>query len=268
MKLKANNTNWWIVTDIDGTLMDHNYDLKPALPTIKWLNELSIPVIPCTSKTAAEVRDLRKNIGLNDPFIVENGGAIYGNDPSSNLEWELILGEKYEKLRSKLRLISLKLGYSLMPLNDLSQVEISELTGLTGKAIELALDRQWSVPFLNPPDSDRKRLGEIASGLGATIYQGNRMSHLLAKGSHKGKAVIRLKEFLNQPDAKIIALGDSQNDLPLLEIADKPIVVPGKEGPNPFLREGISSGKFSLAPAPHSAGWSLAVRKIISDFEK
>ena len=59
MKSKPYNLNWWVVTDIDGTLMDHNYNLDPALPTIKWLKELSIPVIPCTSKTASEVRDLR-----------------------------------------------------------------------------------------------------------------------------------------------------------------------------------------------------------------
>ncbi len=268
MKSKPYNLNWWVVTDIDGTLMDHNYNLDPALPTIKWLKELSIPVIPCTSKTASEVRDLRNKIGLKDPFIVENGGAVYGNMSSSNEEFELILGETYKELRSKLNLISLELGYSLKPLNDLSKLEITELTGLKGKAIELALDRQWSVPFLNPPDSDRTRLGEIALSFGTTIYQGNRMSHLLARGSHKGKAVVSLKKFLNQPDAKIIALGDSQNDLPLLEMADMPIVVPGKDGPNPFLRKGISSGKFALAPAPHSEGWSLAIRDLIANFDE
>ncbi len=264
MKLNSNNSNWWIVTDIDGTLMDHDYNLEPALPTIKWLKELSIPIIPCTSKTASEVRELRRDIGLLDPFIVENGGAVYGNKPSSDIEWELVLGERYEDLRSKLKLISLELGYSLKPLNDLTNIEISELTGLKGKAIELALDRQWSVPFLNPPNSDRNRLSEIALGYGTTIYQGNRMSHLLAKGSHKGRAVVKLKRFLNQPDAKIIALGDSQNDLPLLEIADKAIVVPSKSGPNPFLKHGIETGNFALAPAPHSEGWSLAIRDLIS----
>ena len=57
-----NTNNWWVVTDIDGTLMDHDYNLEPALPTIKWLKELSITIIPCTSKTDSEVRDLRRNI--------------------------------------------------------------------------------------------------------------------------------------------------------------------------------------------------------------
>jgi mannosyl-3-phosphoglycerate phosphatase len=49
----------WVVSDVDGTLMDHSYDLTPAKETIKLLQELSIPVILCTSKTAAEVKVIR-----------------------------------------------------------------------------------------------------------------------------------------------------------------------------------------------------------------
>ena len=49
-------SKYWIVTDLDGTLMDENYDISPARKTLKLLNDLNIPVIPCTSKTASEVR--------------------------------------------------------------------------------------------------------------------------------------------------------------------------------------------------------------------
>ena len=55
------NSSIWIVSDVDGTLMDHSYDLTPAKETIKTLKELSIPVILCTSKTASEVKLLEKN---------------------------------------------------------------------------------------------------------------------------------------------------------------------------------------------------------------
>ena len=48
------NSSIWIVSDVDGTLMDHSYDLSPARETIKKLQKLSIPVILCTSKTASE----------------------------------------------------------------------------------------------------------------------------------------------------------------------------------------------------------------------
>ena len=72
------NSSVWVVSDVDGTLMDHSYDLTPAKETIKTLQALSIPVILCTSKTAAEVKVIRKELNLTDPYIVENGAAIYG----------------------------------------------------------------------------------------------------------------------------------------------------------------------------------------------
>ncbi len=41
------NSSIWVVSDVDGTLMDHSYDLSPARETIKKLQKLSIPVILC-----------------------------------------------------------------------------------------------------------------------------------------------------------------------------------------------------------------------------
>ena len=73
-----NNSKIWIVSDVDGTLMDHLYDLTPAKETITWLQRLGIPVILCTSKTKSEVKIIREDLNLKDPYIVENGGAIYG----------------------------------------------------------------------------------------------------------------------------------------------------------------------------------------------
>ena len=58
------NSSIWVVSDVDGTLMDHSYDLTPAKETIKKLQKLSIPVILCTSKTAAEVNHLENLLNL------------------------------------------------------------------------------------------------------------------------------------------------------------------------------------------------------------
>ncbi len=260
------NSPIWIVTDIDGTLMDHHYDLSFALDTLELLKNKKISVIPCTSKTATEVRSLRKDIGLKDPFIVENGGAIYGDCKESSEEWKLVLGKSFQYLRPKLDLIAKEIGYPLKALNDLSNEQIEQLTGLKNDAISNAIKREWSVPFLNPKEEDREKLREISLKHETTIYQGNRMSHLLGKGSHKGKAVMELKNYLGQSNVKIIALGDSQNDIPLLKVADRAVVVPGPNGPNPCFSKGISNGDYYLAPYPHSKGWSSAVRELINSF--
>ena len=258
-----NNSKYWIVTDLDGTLMDENYDISPAKETLKLLAELDIPVIPCTSKTASEVRYFRKENGMFDPFIVENGAAIYGFNENNSSEWELILGKSYKELRIVLFNISQIVKYELTPLNDLNQKQIFELTGLSDQGIKLALDRQWSVPFLNPPDEIFEKVKLICESYNVHVFKGNRMSHLLSINSHKGKAVNKLKVYLNNEDVKIIALGDSQNDLPLLEYADISIVVPGKNGPNKYLQSGIDKGYFRLANAPHAEGWSNSIKEVI-----
>ena len=115
----TNNSKYWIVTDLDGTLMDEDYDISPARKTLNLLSELSIPVIPCTSKTASEVRHFRIENGLSDPFIVENGAAIYGTYLYNSSEWELILGKSYKELRFIIGNISKEVNYNLIPLTFL-----------------------------------------------------------------------------------------------------------------------------------------------------
>ena len=256
----------WIVTDLDGTLMDHNYDYSPALETIDLIKSKNIPLIFCTSKTASEVRSIRMKLKNIDPFIVENGAAIYGNDYISMAEWQIILGRSFKELRSILDKLSIDIGYQLTALNDLEKSKINDLTGLGDAEIELALDRHWSVPFLNPPIKYIDKLNKLREKYSINIYQGNRMSHLLDKGSHKGKAVTRLKEYLNEPLAYIVALGDSHNDLPLLEVADQAIVVPGINGPNKALEGGINNGRFLLSPEPHAKGWAISVNQFIESY--
>ncbi len=259
----SNNSNFWIVTDLDGTLMDENYDISPAKETLKWLAKLSIPVIPCTSKTASEVRYFRNENKLLDPFIVENGSAIYGSHANQIDEWELILGRSYKQLRQVLSSLSNDVSFNLTPLNDLKTNEIHNLTGLAGYEISRALDRHWSVPFLNPPENIYEKIMFYCNKYNVHIFKGNRMSHLLCVNSHKGKAVNKLKEYLQKPNVRIIALGDSQNDLPLLEYADISIVIPGRNGPNKYLTDGINRGEFILANAPHAVGWADSVKSII-----
>ena len=262
----SKNSKYWIVTDLDGTLMDENYDISPARKTLNLLSELDIPVIPCTSKTASEVRYFRKQNELFDPFIVENGAAVYGFNQNNLSEWELILGKSYKELRIILLNISKIVDYNLTPLNDLNKNQIFELTGLSDQGIKMALDRQWSVPFLNPPEEIFDKVKLICESYNVHVFKGNRMSHLLSSESNKGAAVDKLKIYLQNKDVKIIALGDSQNDLPLLEYADISIVVPGKNGPNKYLQNGINNGYFRLANAPHAEGWSNSVEEVINDF--
>ena len=257
-----NNSKIWIVSDVDGTLMDHLYDLTPAKETISWLKRLGIPVILCTSKTKSEVKIIRDDLKLKDPYIVENGGAIYGETPDST-EWEIILGENYSTLEKILGNLSEKINFKLRPLNTLSDKEATNLTGLKGESLNLMRDRHWSMPFLNPPDIFDKDLKRLCEKYDVDIFRGNRMSHLLSKNSNKGIAIKKLLNKNKNLNVKIIGLGDSPNDLPLLLNSTYKVVITGLKGPNQLLLNELKGIEFSISKKPHGYGWKDEVMKLI-----
>ena len=67
-----------IFTDLDGTLLDHHtYSYDAARPALERLRKSEIPLIMVSSKTRIEIEVLRTEIGNREPFIPENGGAIF-----------------------------------------------------------------------------------------------------------------------------------------------------------------------------------------------
>ena len=257
------DSSLWVVSDVDGTLMDHSYNLTPAKETIKTLQGLSIPVILCTSKTASEVKAIRKQLNLKDPYIVENGAAIYG-ESLNEVNGKIILGEKYEVLEEILSSISSLVNYDLVPLNNLSDKDATELTGLKGNSLILMRDRHWSMPFLNPPNCIEEKIYKCCKIFKVQIFKGNRMSHLLSFNSDKGKAINALKKYSKNPNIKIIGLGDSPNDLPLLRNSDFRIVIPGVDGPNSNLIDQLKDYEFTLALEPNGYGWKNEINKLLN----
>ena len=72
-----------VFTDLDGTLMDHvSYAVAPAKPALDALAARSIPVVPVTSKTRAELVPLMARLGLSGAAIAENGAVIMHSDGS------------------------------------------------------------------------------------------------------------------------------------------------------------------------------------------
>ncbi len=256
----------WVVSDVDGTLMDHSYDLTPAKETIKTLQKLFIPVILCTSKTASEVKVIRNELNLKDPYIVENGAAIYG-ESLKKVNGEIILGIRYESLEKILNSISKEIDYKLTPLNNLSDKEATHLTGLEGNSLSLMRDRHWSMPFLNPPSYLEEEINICCKKFNVDIFKGNRMSHLLSINSNKGKAINVLKKYSKIQNIQIIGLGDSPNDLPLLLNSDIRIVIPGTDGPNLNLIDKLKGLEFILASQPNGYGWKNEINKLMNKLE-
>ena len=263
-------SRWLVVTDLDGTLLDHAYDFSAAAPLLQRLEQQGVPVVPCTSKTAEEVEQFQASAGLSSPYIVENGGAIHFPHPQ---DWLLDmphqatpgggvvmpLGWPSQQLRPLLDTLAADLGTRFLALEDLSQGELMARTGLSAAGAALAARRRWSVPFVLAEEAVTiEEVEALAAARGLKVLQGNRFAHLIAPGSDKGLALAALRRADPRRRA-VLALGDSPNDTALLDGADHAIVVPGANGPHPRLQSAIAAGAYQLASASHAVGWADAV---------
>jgi mannosyl-3-phosphoglycerate phosphatase len=67
-----------VMTDVDGCVLDReSRSHAGAEAALDRLKLAGVPVILCSSRTRAELERLQQELGLADPFIAENGGALF-----------------------------------------------------------------------------------------------------------------------------------------------------------------------------------------------
>ena len=229
-----------VFSDLDGCFLDHfDYQFDHALYQAEKLQELGIPLIFNSSKTSSEIKSLCGKIENRHPFIAENGAAILiPENYFSCLEQEKTSTPRYEVFQfSRGRehwldcIDSLKLdfGRDFVNFHDLKLCDVMDLTGLPEKAAIEAMDRQYSEPimWLGSPMRRAKFISSLQLK-GATVRQGGRF---LSVGGNcdKGKSLIWLRElYTRQLSIKTIndlAVGDSENDLPMLEATMEALLI-------------------------------------------
>ena len=261
-----------VITDLDGSLLDHvTYDFTPALPALRRLQEKGIPVVFCSSKTAAEVRQLRQETGNRDPFIVENGGGIYiPRSYFSRIDEKTeargsylvtVLGRPVEGLKEDLVSIAGQLNLSIRILGE----KVAAETGLTLRQARWAMQREFDVCFeIRTSRYDAEELESQVAKRGLKLTRGGRYLHLTAD-SDKGRAagvLLRLYRREYGRAIQTIGVGDSRNDLDLLRIVDLPVVIPNPHT-DARLREEIPTARRAIAPGP--VGWNAAMLSLLQE---
>ncbi|MCB1382337.1 MAG: HAD-IIB family hydrolase [Notoacmeibacter sp.] len=246
-----------VFTDLDGTLLDHEtYSAEAARPALDRLRILGVPVIPATSKTAAELGPLMRELGLSGPAIVENGAGLMLNGSGDSERSD------YTAIRAALEALPGSLGAQFTGFGDLTDAEVSALTGLGPDAARRARNRQFSEPGLFSGSADEQDAFVAAlSAAGISAVAGGRFL-TLSRGASKAD---RMAEVIARLGATppVIALGDAPNDITLLQAADTGIVVSNPaHAPLPELA-GEREGRIRRTLLPGPAGWNAAMLDII-----
>lgn len=267
-----------IFTDLDGTLLDHTtYKWEEALPALDLCKRLQVPVILVSSKTRAEMDLIRRELSIFAPFVSENGGGIFfpqeeceAPPPPTSLNgglWTWPLGIPYARIVQGLQQIREELKWHIKGFSDMSIEEISQLTGLDHETSRLAAMREYDEPFViaDRPAPDTDALFKAAARRGLTVTVGGRFYHLKGKND-KGQAMEKLISWYRQSHGKVVsvALGDSPNDIPMLERADYPFLIKSSRD-FPISKKRIPRLRFTREQG--AKGWNAAVLDLLGKNE-
>ena len=272
-----------VITDLDGTLLDsQNYSYTLALDAIRKLQGADIPIVFCSSKTRVEQEVYLEELGINAPFIVENGGAIYIPKDYFRLPFSydkivsdytvVEFGAAYNELRHKLK-EALDSAYHQIENNNLGEIlvnsfgdmtveEVAKETGLGLKMAALAKQREYSETL--KIKGSRRAMETIFAEIkkAGLLYTFGGRFYEVTGGNDKGKAVKILLELykMNYGNVMSFGIGNSVNDLPLLSQVDFRMLVLGPD--KKWSRMNISGLYKVRGIGPD--GWSKAVEIVLS----
>jgi len=263
--------NLVVFTDLDGTLLGHDdYSYEAARDGIERIRHQQIPLIFTSSKTRLEIEALQAAMQIREPFIAENGAAIFFPDDYRNFKIDagfrrppytvIQLGATYSEIRRFV--YSVKERFNLKGFGDLRVEEIELLTGLSPEQVALARQREFSEPFLLEDKTKIAEIAPIAAARGFEITAGGRFFHLIGMRQDKGRAVrLCAQIFARNTEGGVvtIGLGDSANDISMLRSVDIPILLPHVDG----AYEDVDL--FNLIKADHSGsrGWNDAILNVL-----
>lgn len=257
-----------VFTDLDGTLLDpESYRFDAAIPALELLRAKGVPLVLCSSKTRREIEVYRRRLGNGEPYIFENGGGICipeGLFPAA-VEGDVSdgctvipLGTPYDLLRGELAALRGELGVAVTGFGDLTAAGVAKLTGLPLGEADLARRREFDEPFVFDDQFDPRATDFLRAieGRGLRWTRG-RFFHILGDND-KGRAVRLLTGIFRRarPVLTTVGLGDSLNDLPLLQAVDIPVLVQHADG---SYVDGVRSPRLLLADGAGPTGWNRAV---------
>ncbi len=176
-----------IAVDIDGTLTNKKRAINCR--AVEALRKLKIPVVLATGNISCFARAVAKMIGVSDIVICENGGVVrfsYDGD-------DIVLGDKQKCLRA---------------LEILKERFDVELLDVEYRKSEVCLRRNF------PIEEARKILPKDVR-----IVDTGFAYHIIDANVSKGRALKFIADKLGLDVKDFVAIGDSENDIEMLEVA-------------------------------------------------
>lgn len=221
-----------IATDLDGTLLNDEHVISPRnLHALKQAMARGVQVILATGKSYASAVEQIAQLGLTTPGVYTQGLVLCNHDGTIRHQRTL----QPEIARSILEWTDGK-GYSvtaysgtrimtevLSPWMDILTAHHEPAPEVVGPLLAMV----GTVPLnkiLVMGEAERIRvvrqaLGAQLNGAATLVQAMDNQVEILPKGESKGGGLKRLLDDLNIDPAQVIAFGDGENDVEMLQLA-------------------------------------------------
>ena len=218
-----------IVLDLDGTALNSNNVIPDNLQDIlkRLKNEKRSRIVLASGRSISSMKIIAENLGLEAPAITLNGGAII--DPvSDKIYYEKNLSEEIY-LESLTILKELHIDIVVFTAFGVYAEKASKITDIleeySDNKIEWVRDlgtigSPVKILFIPEYGTANAEVRKHTSFLEIDIIEsGFNFTEIVPKGVNKGSALKIVSEMLEIDHKDIIAFGDNENDIEMLQLA-------------------------------------------------
>lgn len=239
-----------IAIDLDGTIIGKNQRISYAVAEAIMEAANRVPVSIVTGRESRDLMHYARELGLTQPQVCDNGALVL--DPISGQEiWSSPLGsQNSKKILMKLKnlgvtFIATRPQQTVSRYEDIDNWNFIRISALNlDSAVASALSMEYDDVI------------EIDAVTAYLPYNGLWAVDFTRGGINKAAGVTHLARLLSLCPEQIVAVGDSYNDLPMLECCG--LAVAMGDGP-----EEIRNAANFVAPSVDEDGLAVAIQEFI-----
>ena len=268
-------TRLMVVTDLDGTLLDlSDRSFTAAQSALNRLRLLQIPWVINSNKTLSELEVLRDKLVNPYPLVVESGSGVAlpkGFEDAFFKQPDEVYQDHGEFLLKPMGMPRAELLALLEPAYDtykflgFDRMSVQDLCSILDVDIEYsekALDRHFNEPILWQDSEEAfASFKSWATTVGLHVKKSYKFVHV-SGSSDKGESMDWLMGCFSDGEESplVVALGDAETDIPMLNRADIAVVV---RTPRHEPVEARGKQRTIVTDGVGPVGWNTAVLDLL-----
>lgn len=226
-----------IAIDIDGTLLTPERTISPNVQqTIQTAKEKGVKIVLCTGRPLAGVRAYLKALNLEekgDYVLTYNGALAQESDSGKVLAHHTMSMDDFYEIEEMSRKVGVHLHTTTIDAMYTANRDISAYTVREAFIVELPLkfrtveemDKDLTISkmmMIDDPailDAAVEKIPQWFKDKYTVLRSEPFFLEILNKSASKGQALKSLAEILHLKPGEIMAIGDNENDLDMIEYA-------------------------------------------------